>query len=190
MKNALIFCASLLLIAGCTTAHFPWPSRPVTMPPPFPPPAKAIVRPAAYLAATATDTGGYESDFSNEAVLALGTNRANLVTLAWDKSPGTNKIANYKVYRGAASRSYTTNFSAGTNLTLTVPIYPPSPTNLVVVVTSVNATNLQWATALGKSWSLLGATNYTATNPPMRVWRGLGRSKANPPRLTVKASVQ
>jgi hypothetical protein len=42
------------------------------------------------------------------------------VTLAWDASPGTNVIANYKVYYGVASRTYTNTVSAGTNLTVAV----------------------------------------------------------------------
>lgn len=42
------------------------------------------------------------------------------VTLAWDASPGTNVIVNYKVYYGVASRTYTNAVSAGTNLTVAV----------------------------------------------------------------------
>lgn len=42
------------------------------------------------------------------------------VTLAWDKSPGTNVITNYAVYYGPASRTYTNTVNARTNLTATV----------------------------------------------------------------------
>lgn len=42
------------------------------------------------------------------------------VTLAWDKSPGTNVIANYNVYYGPSTRTYTNVVAAGTNLTVTV----------------------------------------------------------------------
>lgn len=42
------------------------------------------------------------------------------VTLAWDKSTGTNIIATYRVYYGVASATYTNTVVAGTNLTATV----------------------------------------------------------------------
>ena len=37
------------------------------------------------------------------------------VTLAWDPSSGTNVIANYNVYYGVASATYTNVVAAGTN---------------------------------------------------------------------------
>ena len=49
------------------------------------------------------------------ASLATGT-----VTLAWDASSGTNVIANYNIYYGVASATYTNVVSAGTNLTVSV----------------------------------------------------------------------
>ena len=49
------------------------------------------------------------------AAFATGT-----VTLAWDPSPGTNIIANYKVYYGVASATYTNSAAAGTNTTVSV----------------------------------------------------------------------
>jgi hypothetical protein len=49
------------------------------------------------------------------ASLATGT-----VTLAWDASSGTNVIANYKVYYGIVSATYTNSVAAGTNLTASV----------------------------------------------------------------------
>jgi hypothetical protein len=49
------------------------------------------------------------------AALATGT-----VTLAWDPSPGTNVIANYNLYFGVASATYTNVVSAGTNTTISV----------------------------------------------------------------------
>ena len=154
--------------------------------------SKAVVAPPAYLwppfyfAATATDSAGQTSSNS---VAVSWTNtlalRAKTITLAWDRSPGTNSITNYAVLKGRAPNTYTNVYFAGTNLTLTVPLYPPAPTNLLVVLTSMNATNLQWCSALGKPWTLLGATNYTATNPPMRMWRGVGKSVVNPSKLTL-----
>jgi hypothetical protein len=49
------------------------------------------------------------------AAFATGT-----VTLAWDPSTGTNIIANYNVYYGVASATYTNVAAAGTNLTVSV----------------------------------------------------------------------
>ncbi|HOX56040.1 MAG TPA: Ig-like domain-containing protein [Candidatus Paceibacterota bacterium] len=48
--------------------------------------------------------------------------------MAWDKSPSTNVIAQYKVYYGVAKNTYTNSVSAGTNLTVSV-------SNLVVGAT-------------------------------------------------------
>jgi len=45
---------------------------------------------------------------------------AGVVTLAWDPSSGTNVIANYRVYYGTTSGSYTNSVSAGTSLTVSV----------------------------------------------------------------------
>ena len=49
------------------------------------------------------------------AAFATGT-----VTLAWDPSTGTNIIANYNIYYGVASATYTNVAAAGTNTTLSV----------------------------------------------------------------------
>ena len=42
------------------------------------------------------------------------------VTLAWDPSPGTNVIANYNVYYGVASATYTNVAAAGANTTVSI----------------------------------------------------------------------
>jgi len=52
--------------------------------------------------------------------LAIAAHAQSSVTLAWDPSPGTNKIVNYKVWWGVATRNYTNSISAGTNLTAIV----------------------------------------------------------------------
>jgi hypothetical protein len=52
-------------------------------------------------------------------VLPPPTNAPQTVTLAWDKSPGTN-IASYWIWYGAGSRQYTNKLTAGTNLTVAV----------------------------------------------------------------------
>ena len=54
------------------------------------------------------------------ALTPLASLAAGTVTLAWDPSPGTNIIANYNVYYGAASRTYTNTVSAGTNTTVSI----------------------------------------------------------------------
>jgi hypothetical protein len=41
-------------------------------------------------------------------------------TLAWDPSPGTNVIANYNVYYGVASATYTNVAAASTNTTVSI----------------------------------------------------------------------
>ena len=58
---------------------------------------------------------GAFSALTPPAAFAAGT-----VTLAWDASPGTNVIANYKVYYGVASAAYTNAVSAGTSLTVSI----------------------------------------------------------------------
>ncbi len=45
---------------------------------------------------------------------------AGSVTLAWDASQGTNVIANYNVYYGIASATYTNTAAAGTNTTVSI----------------------------------------------------------------------
>jgi hypothetical protein len=54
------------------------------------------------------------------ALTPLASSAAGSVTLAWDASPGTNVIANYKIYYGAASATYTNVVAAGTNLTVSI----------------------------------------------------------------------
>jgi hypothetical protein len=41
-------------------------------------------------------------------------------TLAWDPSPGTNLIANYNVYYGVVSATYTNEVAAGTNTAISI----------------------------------------------------------------------
>ena len=57
-------------------------------------------------------------DFS--ALTPLASFATGTVTLAWDPSPGTNVIANYNVYYGVASGTYTNVVAAGTNPTVSV----------------------------------------------------------------------
>lgn len=52
--------------------------------------------------------------------LAGSSSAQSSVTLAWDPSPGTNVISDYKIYYGVESGVYTNSQSAGTNLTLVI----------------------------------------------------------------------
>lgn len=52
--------------------------------------------------------------------LAASNTPPQSVTLAWDPSPGTNAIANYNVYYGVASSTYTNVVAAGTNTTVSI----------------------------------------------------------------------
>jgi hypothetical protein len=54
------------------------------------------------------------------ALTPLASFAAGTVTMAWDASAGTNIIANYNLYYGAASATYTNVVAAGTNLTVSV----------------------------------------------------------------------
>lgn len=140
-------------------------------------PTKAIpVIPVEYYFAATAQADGLESDYSNEVVYTR-TNYTPFVTLAWDRSPGTNVVTNYVVWLGTNSGQYTQSFAAGTNLTLTVRILPPPLTNYVVTVSTTLATNLQYRTGFSGAWTRLNATNWTATNPPApRYWRAMGKS--------------
>ena len=156
--------------------------------PPLPP--ALIVVPVTnryYFAATATDNYGQVSDYSNETNL-VRTGGWRTVTLAWDRSPGTNVITNYAVLWGGASRSYTNLVNAGTNLSKVVQVLPPMLTNIVVSVTTVNATNLAWAPAIKGLWTMVGATNYSVTNPASsRLFRAVGK-KGSVPKLAIKGT--
>lgn len=134
-----------------------------------------------YFSATALDSIGQESDYSSEIYLPI-TNRYNsLVTLAWDAVPGLTGLT-YRVYRGTRSRTYATNFSAGTNLCITIPIHPPLLTNCVITVTSMNATDILWASSLAfiGPWQRIGRTNWSETNPAPRVFRTIGKKGSEP----------
>jgi len=127
---------------------------------------RAVIPPGTnryYFAATAMDNAGSESDYSTE-VMFTNTARTSALTLAWDKSPGTNVITNYNVFWGRASRTYTNKQACGLSLTKTVQLVPPPLTNSVVTVTTTGATNLVWASSLKGPWTKLGVTNWTGTN--------------------------
>lgn len=158
---------ALALIKPARTGQPPAATQPapasIAVAPPlpdFPPFPAAVVVPVTtqswFFAATATDVHNLESDFSNE-VVCLTTNRRPVITLAWDRSPGTNTVTNYSVYYGRAAHTYTNCTPAGTNLTLTVSTRPPLLTNIVATFT------LQTATTAAGPWS--DWQSLTFTNP-------------------------
>lgn len=134
-----------------------------------------------YFSATALDSIGQESDYSSEIYLPITNRHNSLVTLAWDAVPGLTGLT-YRVYRGNRSRTYATNFSAGTNLCITIPIFAPPLTNCVITITSMNATDILWASSLAfiGPWQRIGRTNWSATNPAPRVFRAIGKKGSKP----------
>lgn len=122
--------------------------------------------------------------------------------VGWDYSDWL-AVSNFSLYRGATSGVYsnmvltgkvlsnqivwlygTTNWivvtAKGTNglesdYSNEIRLPQAPLTNYVMFVTSSKATNLQWCSRLGQPWTLLGATNYTKTNGPLRYWRGVER---------------
>jgi hypothetical protein len=54
------------------------------------------------------------------ALTPLAAFASGTVTLAWDPSPGTNVIANYNVYYGVGSATYTNVAAAGANTTVSI----------------------------------------------------------------------
>lgn len=129
-----------------------------------------------YFAATATDVNGLTSDYSNEDVY-VRTGKVQTVTLAWDASQSSSIITNYAVWMGRQSRFYTTNFNASTNLILKVPLFPPALTNIVIIITTSNASDLAYSSTINGLWTMLNATNWIATNPTApRYFRAVGKS--------------
>lgn len=124
-----------------------------------------------YFAATATDSDGLESDYSNELVWT-NTTGASRIALGWDASPSSN-IVNYTVFRGLASGSYTfAPVHAGTNLSVIFWLVRAPKTNRVVHVSSVNATSMWTSATLKGPWIQVAATNVSLTNPaPSQFWR-------------------
>ncbi len=137
-----------------------------------------------YFVATAYSVD-LESDFSNE-VSFTNVLRSEFAVVAWDPSPSPSAIG-YRVHWGRISGQYTNAVDAENNLSLSVRILPPILSNVVITVTSRDATNLQWTTRIGQPWNLLGATNWSDTNPPMRLWRAMGRSPTKPGEVFVSA---
>jgi len=93
------------------------------------------------------------------AISPLASVAAGTVTLAWDASPGTNVIANYKVYYGVASATYTNAVSAGTNLTVSV-------SNLVAGATYYFAATAVDTSGLESDYSTEVSTVINSPNQP------------------------
>jgi hypothetical protein len=161
---ALLTCLALIVIAAFCIASAQGATMTDT---------KALVPPAVwYFAATATDSDGLESDYSNELVWT-NTIGASRIMCAWDAPSSTNSITNYTVFRGLASGSYTfAPVHAGTNLSVIFWLVRAPKTNRVVHVSSVNATGMWTAATLDGPWIQVAATNVSLTNPaPSQFWR-------------------
>jgi hypothetical protein len=161
---ALLTCLALIVIAAFCIASAQGATMTDT---------KALVPPAVwYFAATATDSDGLESDYSNELVWT-NTIGASRIMCAWDAPSSTNSITNYTVFRGLASGSYTfAPVHAGTNLSVIFWLVRAPKTNRVVHVSSVNATGMWTAATLKGPWNQVAATNVSLTNPaPSQFWR-------------------
>lgn len=133
-----------------------------------------------YFAATATDSSGLESDFSNEVAYTNWTRTNVVLTLAWDHNPGENVVTNYTIYKGLASGNYPWRYYAQTNRTLTIPIYGFPLSNVVITVVASNATQLMFKDGLRGTWFTLLTNYWRATNPPSpRFFRSLGTNSGS-----------
>ena len=93
------------------------------------------------------------------ALTPLAAFAAGTVTLAWDASPGTNVIANYKLYYGVVSGTYTNSASAGTSLTVSI-------SNLVAGATYYFAATATDTSGLESDYSTEVSTTITSPNQP------------------------
>jgi hypothetical protein len=125
-----------------------------------------------YFAATATDTNGLTSDYSNEVTTNLPST-IKTVTLLWNPSPSSN-IAGYNVFKGKVSGIYTNKYAAGTNLTLEIPLSSPLPSNRVVTLKPMVATNLSGPWTVFTNWP-----SVTWTNPLGNRWFKLAVTETN-----------
>ena len=126
-----------------------------------------------FFAATAYSADGLESDYSSEVSVSNAPRNVNY-TLAWDASIPSTNVAGYRIYQGAASRTYTNRIDVGTNLTASVQIGKAMPTNRIVTVLAMTATNS------GGPWSVF--TNWPAvivTNAPVNRYFKLSITETN-----------
>lgn len=189
---ALAATATAAIITGVFL--IPPNKTPQPTPPPEPPSPKILASPPRvyYFTATAIDTLGQESEFSNEVPFTNRAPLARLVTLAWDHSPSTNPLANYRLLWGTNSRAYFSNtLFAGTATTGTVRILPPILSNLVITVSTSggSVTSLASSASWRGPWTNLNCTNWAATNPGgTRYFRGLARKAGG--RILISSGLQ
>lgn len=117
-----------------------------------------------YIVATAWNNN-LESDYSVELVYSP-TNYVSNVRVAWDI---VTNATSYTVYFGRVSGTYTNSTDAHTNTGVTIQLRPLPKTNVVLTITSINATNLASSSNM-KNWTMLNRTNYTRTNPPTPIY--------------------
>lgn len=153
--------------------------------------------PVFYFVATA-ERDGAGSPFSAE-IAVTNVPRGTHVVLAWDPSVSTGRIT-YLIWRGRQSGYYTTNFDVGTNLTATIPFYPPEPTNRVVrfsascktVWTNISFTNTQGnlflrgvASQSGSIWNVR-AEAANSLKGPWASWSAYWPNWQSPTNPTIK----
>lgn len=136
--------AALAALIFLALAIFHWPHS-----------ASAWTTNTYYLAATAMNSLGMESDYSNEIVYRTAF-PTRPVTLAWDPSPAAaNETIGYLIYIGDKSRTYTGAFTAFTNTTLTIrPERPKTNCILTIIIQTSSSTNGPWT-----NWQTLSLTN-------------------------------
>ena len=126
-----------------------------------------------YFAATASDTDGLESDYSEEVHWIRTNGGPRSVTLAWD-SCGDNTI---KIYWGVAPGDYNHTVDVGPVTEATIELLPPPLTNCVVSV-SATGPDMEWSFFPDGPWVWMLSNTWTETNPPapMLFFRGQGAS--------------
>lgn len=122
----------------------------------------------AYVVATAYDTNGVESDYSDELTAPY---TGNTLAIAWDPSP-SDGIAGYNLYWGTNSGLYRWRANAGTNLEYGFVVVPQPPVTNVYRVFMQTATNSPLWFTDSPSGPIATVTNVsTSGNVPNVFWR-------------------
>lgn len=119
------------------------------------------------------------------------TNPGRVTTLAWDGCAVTNgwNETNYFLFWSWTGK--TNSLDCGTNMTQAVTLYPPSKTNHILTITTVNATNIRYRPP-GGTWFLANTNYLRFTNPPASqlTYQPMGTSKNSRATITIRQSVE